>query len=100
MLSFLDPKNMPHGRFKAGHVSYYGRKHRVALVAIAGAQVQLGLADTNRCAADLEAAAATVKELAARHDVHVTAGEVASAANALQAHCRQITGWKPREPRR
>ena len=97
-ITFLEPEQVGASRFKPGYVHYMGKRHRVALLTIGGQQVQLGLADTGRCAVDLDVAKSTVRGLAARFELPAVG--VDSAAVQLQQHCRALTGWKPRVPRR
>lgn len=98
-LSFVDVKDgRSNGRFVEGWVRYQGRRHRVAVVAISGVRFQLTLSDTARCTTDLKAAEGTLRSLA--WQAEVSDEGVEQCAVSLQAHCRMITGWQERKPRR
>jgi hypothetical protein len=99
VIQFLDGDKLPNGRFRAGKVSYGGKRYQLAVVAVGTYMEQLGLADTSRCAVDIEAAKETVRALVDRAKVHASPAEIDGGAFALQAHCRKLTGWKPRDAR-
>lgn len=73
-------------------VRYYGRRERVAVFLLGGERITLGFSDTRRCADDADACRETVAALCDTHQVE-------QVASRLQAHCRQITGWKEKPKR-
>ena len=83
--------------FAEGRTSYFGRKEKVAIVLLGGREISVGLADTARCAVDLDVAKRVLTAFAGI--AGVPAGSVAGAEHELQAHCRALTKWKERKPR-
>jgi len=68
---------------------YQGRKVGVAVVSVDGKRVELGLADTTRCARSRDSAARLLMNLAGED-----AGAVNGEAAKLHAHCRRVVGMK------
>ena len=74
---------------------YHGRKVRVAVFYLDGERAALGLSDTHRCAASIEACRATLRNLAYSDSPSDPAGH----ALALQAHCQRMTNYKEKPKR-
>jgi len=69
---------------------YHGRRERIAEIAVPGrSTVRLGLSDTARCAAELEAARRTLKNIAGSA---LREGELDAEAEKLHQHCRILVG--------
>jgi len=71
--------------------NYQRQKVGVAVVTVNGRRVQLGLADTTRCAQSRESAGRLLANLAGGDD---PADEINGAAAKLHAHCRKVVGLK------
>lgn len=69
--------------------NYQGRKVSVAVVSVDGKRLELGLADTTRCAKSRDAAARLIANLAGED-----AGAVNGEAAKLHSHCRRVMGIK------
>lgn len=78
-------------QFDETKVWYHGQRQRAAILLCGAHRVPLSLADTARCAVDLDAAKRT---LAAKLPNIATGAE-----HELQAHCRKLVKWKERKPR-
>ncbi len=81
-------------QFAEAKTSYHGQKLRVAVVICGGTNERLSLADTARCAVDLDAARRTLAAVGER-----LKADTAGAEHELQQHCRVLTKWKERKPR-
>lgn len=79
--------------FEEAITRYHGQKQRVAVILAGATRIQMTLADTARCAVDLEAARRTLVNLVGERLISD------GAENGLQAQCRILTKWKERKPR-
>jgi hypothetical protein len=75
--------------------NYHGRKVGVAVVTLNGRRVELGLADTTRCAQSRETATRVLVNLGNLATVEGEEDEeINGAAVQLHAHCRKVLGFK------
>ena len=81
--------------FDEAIVRWHGQKERVAVLLAGAARIPLSLADTARCAVDLDSARRTLKNLLGERLAGLSEGSEV----ALQAHCRKLTKWKEPKPR-
>lgn len=74
---------------------YHGRRLRVAVFFLNGERLALGLADTHRCASDVESCRTVLRNLA----FDDAPSDPAAHAFALQAHCQRMTNYKEKPKR-
>ena len=75
--------------------SYHGRREKIAVILVGAQRIKLTLADTARCAVDLDSARRTLQALLGDR----MTGHAEGAESGLQAKCRELTKWKERKPR-